>query len=238
MPNRRTRLALILILSAIPATIAAGIFLLNDRHYYIVALLVIGWTTLPFLLVFERRQPRARELVVLSVLTAIAVAGRAAFFMIPQFKPITAIVIVTGATLGPEAGFLVGAMSGFVSNFFFGQGPWTPWQMFAFGVIGFLAGLVFRRGRLPRRVFPLIAFGAVATFVVYGLLMDTCTIFLWTDRPTWAYALTVYASGVPFNLMHAASTVIFLAVLAKPMVEKIQRLQVKYGLIEPVVEPA
>jgi hypothetical protein len=82
-------------------------------------------------------------MVIIAVLCGIAVAGRAAFFMLPQFKPVVAIVIIAGASLGAESGFIVGALSGFVSNFIFGQGPWTPWQMFAFGMIGFIAGLLF-----------------------------------------------------------------------------------------------
>ena len=91
---------------------------------------------LPFFLVFENRRPQAREVVVIAVMAALAVAGRAAFFMLPQFKPTAAIVIIAGVGLGAEAGFLTGALAGFVSNFFFGQGPWTPWQMFAFGIPG------------------------------------------------------------------------------------------------------
>ena len=86
-------------------------------------------------MIFEDRKPQAREVLLIAVMAAIAVVGRMAFFMLPQFKPVTAIVIITGISLGAEAGFLTGAVAGFVSNFFFGQGPWTPWQMFAFGII-------------------------------------------------------------------------------------------------------
>lgn len=231
--NRRTWVACAIILVLIPATIAAGVFLLNDRRYYIVALAIIVYTFLPFVLVFEHRRPQARELVILAVLTAIGVAGRSAFFMLPQFKPVVAIVIITSVTLGPEAGFLVGAMTGFVSNFFFGQGPWTPWQMFAFGIIGFLAGIVFRLGRLPRHRVPLAIFGGVATFVIYGFIMDTASLFMFYARPTKALVVAVYGSGVPMNLVHAIATVVFVLILAKPMIEKIERVQIKYGLIEP-----
>ena len=103
---------------------------------------------IPFFMVFESRKPKARELIIISVLCAIAVSGRTAFFMTPQFKPVVAIVIISGVCFGGEAGFLVGAMTGFVSNFFFGQGPWTPWQMFCFGIIGFLAGILYKKGIL------------------------------------------------------------------------------------------
>ena len=139
--KKRTWAAVIGIL-LIPAIIAFGVIVLEDRSYYFVSLLILAVTMLPFLLVFEHRKPMARELVLLATLSALAVAGRAAFFMLPQFKPVVAIVILTAVTLGPEAGFLVGAVSGFVSNFFFGQGPWTPFQMFSWGIVGFIAGVI------------------------------------------------------------------------------------------------
>ena len=99
---------------------------------------------IPFAFAFENRKPKARELVIISSLCAIGVVGRTAFFMLPQFKPVAAIVIISGVAFGGETGFLVGAITAFVSNFFFGQGPWTPWQMFSFGIIGFLAGIMFQ----------------------------------------------------------------------------------------------
>ncbi|WP_244226505.1 ECF transporter S component [Paenibacillus protaetiae] len=163
--NRRTLVAALLILIVIPATILLGIFVLNDRKYYFISLLIILYTILPFALVFERRKPQARELIVIAVLAAIAVAGRAAFFMLPQFKPVVAIVMIAGVSLGAEAGFLVGATAGFVSNFFFGQGPWTPWQMFCFGIIGFAAGLLFHKSKLPRSRLVLALFGGWLPFL-------------------------------------------------------------------------
>lgn len=148
--SRRTLLAALLILIVIPATILLGIFVLNDRKYYFISLLIVIYTMIPFAMVFENRKPQARELIVIAVLAAIAVAGRAAFFMLPQFKPVVAIVIIAGVSLGAEAGFLVGAVAGFVSNFFFGQGPWTPWQMFCFGIIGLWRAFSSRRVCLKR----------------------------------------------------------------------------------------
>lgn len=118
--SRRTLLAGLLIFIVIPATILLGIFVLDDRKYYFISLLIVLYTMIPFALVFENRKPQARELIVIAVLAAIAVAGRAAFFMLPQFKPVVAIVIIAGVSLGAEAGFLVGAVAGFVSNFFLG----------------------------------------------------------------------------------------------------------------------
>lgn len=231
--NKRTCMAAVGILVLIPACIIFGIVVLDDRQYYLISLLILAVTILPFFLVFESRRPMARELVTIATLSAIAVAGRAAFFMLPQFKPVTAIVIITGVTLGPEAGFLVGAVSGFVSNFFFGQGPWTPWQMFCFGIIGFLAGILVQKRLLCHKRWALCLFGGAATLLIYGGIINIGSVTMFSGTLSWKTLLAAYASGLPFDLVHAASTVIFLFFLANPMIEKIQRIQVKYGLLEP-----
>ena len=231
--NKRTCMAAVGILVLIPACIIFGIVVLDDRQYYLISLLILAVTILPFFLVFESRRPMARELVTIATLSAIAVAGRAAFFMLPQFKPVTAIVIITGVTLGPEAGFLVGAVSGFVSKFFFGQGPWTPWQMFCFGIIGFLAGIWVQKRLLCHKRWALCLFGGAATLLIYGGIINIGSVIMFSGTLSWKTLLAAYASGLPFDLVHAASTVIFLFFLANPMIEKIQRIQVKYGLLEP-----
>ncbi|MGB5822800.1 MAG: energy-coupling factor transporter ATPase [Proteocatella sp.] len=230
--SKRTVAASLMILLAIPLTIWFGIYYLNDRKYYIISMMVILETMIPFVMVFERRKPQARELVIISVLCAIAVAGRAAFFMIPQFKPVVAIVIIAGVCFGGEAGFLVGAVSGFVSNFFFGQGPYTPWQMFAFGIIGFLAGVLFRKGLLLRDKKALCVFGGLATFIIYGGLMNPAAVIIFQNSINMKTLMAAYISGIPFDLIHAASTVIFLYIISEPMLEKLDRIKMKYGLLE------
>lgn len=231
--GRRTRLAAGVILVLIPLLIAFGIVFLKGRSYYFISICVIVAAMLPFFAVFEDRRPQARELVLISSLVVIATAGRAVFFMLPHFKPVTALVIVAGIGLGAEAGFLTGAMTGFVSNFFFGQGPWTPWQMFAFGVIGFLAGLLFEK-RMRRANLPLVGvcvYGFLATVVIYGLLLDTSTALSVLEGLTWQSVLACYVAGVPVNITHGVSTVVFLLLCAKPMLKKIRRMRKKYGLL-------
>ena len=216
-----------------PALIALGASVWNDRKYYIVSLLIIAVSMLPFALKFERRRPQARELVVLAVMTAIGVAGRAAFYMVPQFKPVDAIVIISGVAFGSESGFIVGAMTAFLSNFIFGQGPWTPWQMEGFALVGLLAGLFFHRkdGRVPK-LLPLVIFGFIVTFAVYGIIADSYTYFTTGTGAGLNAYLAVLASGVVFNLIHGAATVVFLLILAKPMLKKLNRVRVKYGMLE------
>lgn len=228
--SKRTVAAAIMILLAIPLTIYIGFFYLQDRKYYFISLLIILETMIPFVMVFEGRKPRARELVVISVLCAIAIAGRAAFFMLPQFKPMAAVIIIAGVCFGGEAGFLVGAVTGFVSNFFFGQGPWTPWQMFALGIIGFLAGVFFKKGFLRKTKISLCIFGFFAAFIIYGLIMNSATIIMWQEKPTAGMFISLYIMGFPFDLVHGASTAFFLWVIAEPMIEKLDRIKTKYGL--------
>ena len=187
---------------------------------------------IPFGFAFENRKPKARELVIISALCAIGVAGRTAFFMLPQFKPVAAIVIISGVAFGGETGFLVGAITAFVSNFFVGQGPWTPWQMFSFGIIGFLAGIMFQKGILRKTKTDMCVFGFLATFVIYGGIMNPASVIMWQSNININMVLSSYVMGMPFDFIHAVSTVFFLFFAAEPMLEKLERIKIKYGLIE------
>lgn len=221
----------VLILVFVPSVVLVGLLEWHDRQFYIVSMLIILFSMVPFFFVFERRRPRARELTLIAVMVALGVAGRAAFYMLPQFKPIAAIVIITGVTLGCEAGFITGALTAFVSNIFFGQGPWTPWQMFALGLIGFLSGILFNdQIKTKWKMFLLCAYGAFATVGIYGQIMDTQFIFSSAQTVTWEMALAKYASGLPMNLIFAAATVFFLLVLTKPLLNKLGRIKKKHGV--------
>lgn len=155
--TRRTWAALAILLLAIPALMAVFVCVWDERKYYLTSLLLVGLMFVPFVLRFEGRRPQARELVLLATMTALAVAGRAAFYWLPQCKPVCAIVILTAVAFTPEAGFVTGAAAGLISNFFFGQGPWTPWQMLGFGLVGFVGGVLFSGRRV--RLVPLLLYG-------------------------------------------------------------------------------
>lgn len=228
----RTAAALAVILLLVPLTIYLGIRVFGDRKYTFISLFVLLEALLPFFLLFEGRKPQARELVVIAVLCAVGAAGRAAFAMLPGFKPVMALVILSGAALGCETGFLVGAVTMFVSNFFFGQGPWTPWQMFSMGLIGFLAGLLFAgKGTRPGKVF-LCLFGALAALLIYGGIMNPASVLMYQSYPTWEMIAAAYLTGIPVDAVHAVSTAFFLWVFARPFLEKVERVRTKYGLME------
>lgn len=229
--SKRTMISAILILVVIPLTIYLG-WRFAEGSYYITSLLIIAYVMIPFFLVFEKRKPQARELVILAVMCAIAVASRAAFIWVPFFKPLVGIVIITGIALGPESGFLCGATSGFVSNFIFGQGPWTPWQMFAFGIAGFLAGLLFQKGILKKDKLPLCIFGGVVVMCVVGPLLDTCALFTMSSVVNTASAIGIYLSGLPVNAVQASAVVLTLLLVSRPLFDKLDRIKVKYGMME------
>ncbi len=230
MNIKNTVFSLILLL-AVPAVIIANTFLTNSVSHYFVSVLIVLLAVSVFFVMFEKRRVKARELVTVAVLCAIAIISRAAFYMIPQFKPIAAVVIITGICLGPQTGFMVGAVSAFVSNFFFGQGPWTPWQMYAFGLLGFLAGVLFYGGLIPKKRLYVCIFGGLSTFFVYGIIMDTASLFMMMGDMSGQGLLAMYAAGLVPNIIHAVSTVVFLFIGFKLMHEKIERLKRKYDLM-------
>lgn len=226
----KNRIAAAVCFTMIPLTVFFGKYVLSDRRYYFISLLIILEAVLPFVIAFENRRPKPREMVLISVLTAIGVAGRGAFYMLPQFKPVTAVVVISGACLGGGAGFLVGALTAFVSNFFFGQGIWTPWQMLAFGMVGLVSGLIFEKGLIPKKRLPMSIFGGIAAVVIYGGIMNPASVLMMSDLPTAEMIISAYAAGLPFDLVQGAATVIFLWLCAEAFVEKLERIKIKYGI--------
>lgn len=229
--KKSTLFSLLTIFLLIPATLLLGSHI-KGRWYYLTSTLVIIEIMLPFFASFESRKPQARELVTLAVMAALATASRVAFIFLPYFKAITGIIMITGIAFGPQAGFLTGATSAFASNFFFGQGPWTPWQMAAYGFAGFWAGLLFHRRRNLCKPWILGPFGFFSILLLVGPMLDSCTVFTVLSKLTWAGALVIYGQGFPVNLIHGLGCGVTLMVLAKPLLAKLNRLQRKYGMMD------
>ena len=297
--TRRTWAALAILLLAIPALMAVFVCVWDERKYYLTSLLLVGLMFVPFVLRFEGRRPQARELVLLSTMTALAVAGRAAFYWLPQCKPVCAIVILTAVAFTPEAGFVTGAAAGLISNFFFGQGPWTPWQMVSWGLIGFISGVVFvrydlrgkkdlknnssfitliasvilfevtgylfvvftgrdmadtkgimlyifglaglitggllLRKRLKTDSIVMAVFTFLVIFIIYGGIMNFAALIMQSSYTkgtgiNLAALKALYITGVPYDIMHAATAALCVFLIGEPFLKKIERVQIKYGI--------
>ena len=200
---------------------------------------------------YEASRPRLRDIMPTVVLAALAAAGRILFAPIPDFKPVSAIAIIAGVASGRKSGFMVGALAALASNFFFGQGPWTPWQMYAWGLVGYGAGLL---AAIPARrasagvracehagasaprlvdVHPLVvyAYGFIAC-LGYGFILNAWSIlsFFHAQAQGIAGIAAIYAAALPFDLVHGAATVVFLVALYAPWKRKLERVRRKFGL--------
>lgn len=211
----------------IPAVVLGGALIFRDRQYAYITLCVAVLSCLPFFLHFERSANDVKRLILIAIMVALSVAGRMLFAPLQHFKPVTALVIITAMYFGSEAGFLTGALSAVLSNFYFGQGPWTPFQMFSWGMIGFFSGLLaplLRRSRIA-----LCIWGGIGG-VLYSFLMDIWTV-LWADGyfnlPRYFAAI---ASAVPVTAVYVVSNILFLLVLAKPIGKLLARMKTKYAL--------
>ncbi|MBF1183463.1 MAG: ECF transporter S component [[Eubacterium] sulci] len=300
MAAARKRLALtaVLIFLVIPALIALTVFLGSKRLYMPLSLLILVMIMAPFFMIFERRKPRAREVVLIAMMSALTVASHTFFHIAFPVQIGTAMVVISGISLGPEAGFLIGAMSRFVCNFYMGQGAWTPWQMFCWGLLGFLAGIafnrelsedggisnfkkiitpllcvifselvayisfllwpgndktffgwrvylfgiiglllavIFQRGKLKTDNLTMAVFTFVVTFVIYGGIMNFAAMCLSMNEPgslgIGIKALkALYVSGVGYDFYHALTAAICVFVIGTPMVKKLERIKIKYGI--------
>lgn len=172
-----------------------------------------------------------RELVTIAVMSALAVASRVAFMAVPHFKPMVGIIMITGMAFGVKAGFITGAMSAFVSNFFFGQGPWTLFQMAGYGVAGVIAALVRKMELIDceNRLFSAV-FGFATVVFVVGPILDTSTLVMVMNVVNMETVAAVYLAGLPVNAKHGIATAITLLVLGKPMIRKLERMKIKYGI--------
>ena len=221
---------LIVFLILIPLTLFLG-GKLPGRGYYITGVIIIAELLLPFFMAFEKRKPQARELVVIAVMCAIAIIGRVAI-PIPNFKATFAIIMLTGIAFGPEAGFIVGAITAFASNFFYGQGAYMPWQMMAYGAGGMLAGFVFLKNKIPRKPWVMAVFGFFAVILWIGPLLDSSHLFLMMSEINFASVTASLVSGFSTNVSQGVCTALIMILFGKPLLEKLDRVKLKYGMME------
>ena len=209
------------LLLAVPAVMAAAL-LAGVEQAALAMLVVVALVLALFFAGYEASRPGLRQIMPTLVLAALAAAGRILFGPIP------------GATLGRRNGFMVGALAALTSNFFFGQGMWTPWQMYAWGLVGYVGGALAHAGAFDRadgtvRMPALMAYG-FASGLLYGVVINAYDIIGFVQPLTWAGAAARLATAVPFDITHGLATCVFLAALYKPWCRRINRVVVKYGL--------
>lgn len=207
----------------IPGVIAGGAYLLRGHNYFAVTLAVAILSLVLFVAGFERKKTGTRRLIIVAVMVALSVAGR----FIPFFKPVTALTVITGVYLGGEAGFLCGSMSAVISNFYFGQGPWTPFQMFSWGLIGLFAGLLGEPLKRSRAL--IVIYGAMAG-VVYSVVMDIWTVLWYGKGFDPSLYIAALVTALPHTLLYTVSNAVFLWLCARPFGEKLERVKIKYGV--------
>lgn len=194
--KKRLAVSSLIIFIAIPAVLALSILLMQTQWYMLASLLILCLVMAPFFMIFEKRKPKAREVVLIAMMSAITVCAHMFFHIVVPIQIGTALVIISGISLGPEAGFLIGALSRFVCNFYMGQGPWTPWQMFCWGLLGFLAGLAFNRNDVEdinSRNFKFVI-GPVLT-IIFAELVAYMTFLIWPGEDQSFMGWRVYVFG-------------------------------------------
>lgn len=226
--KNRSKVLLLFIVIIFPLSL--GIYsLIGTTSYAFISMLFVILATIPFLMIYEMKKPQAREWIPLAVMAALGAIGRVAFAPVPFFKPTSAIIIITASVFGPEAGFLTGAISALASNLFFGQGPWTPWQMFSWGLIGFLSGYLIKKNIINNKR-KLYIFGGLTGFI-FGWIMNIWTATGYIYEFSWSAFFGLYISSFVPDLIHSISTIIFLMFLYDPWRAKLKRVKLKFGLI-------
>lgn len=206
-----------------PLFLCSAVYTYNTGSYMSASLITVFFSLIMFFSVFEKRQNSTGRLVLVSIITALSAAGR----FIPFFKPVAALTIIAGIYLGREAGFMTGAFSAFISDFYFGQGPWTPFQMLGWGIAGYFAGLLSIHLKRSRTF--LLLYGVVSG-IVFSAIMDIWTVIWYNGTFSFPLYLTALGTALPHTVLYSVSNFMFLLLLARPFGEKLDRIILLYGI--------
>ena len=226
--NNKRYLAVVSLVVFVLLVLSIAVFQYNA--YLLLSFLIISMIMIPFFVRFEIRNVAVREIVILAMLAAIAAVGRVPFAGLPSVQPTSFVIIMAGLVFGAESGFIVGAVAAIVSNIFLGQGPWTPWQMYAWGMMGMSAGLL-RNTWWMTKLWGKSVFGFVWGYV-FGWFMNLWIIVSNLENMTWETFVGIYVASIYFDLAHGLSNVFFIAVFAVSWFRILKRFQRKYGLLE------
>lgn len=227
--NKRKFISILILCILIPAMIISCFFLIKGKQYFIVSIMTVLLSMVPFFMSLERKKLQVRELVITASVIAIAVASRGAFFFLPQIKPTCAILIIAAIAFGAEFGFVSGALTMLLSNFIYGQGMWTPFQMLGMGLTVFFCAMIFHSDKKKNRFVTAVICGIIC-FVVYGIIVDLGSVFMMAASLNLKSIISIYASGLYFNLVHAICTTVIIALIQPIITEKLDRIKIKYGV--------
>lgn len=211
----------------IPITIIIGVVLLNNKNYLLISLIIVAEFIIPMTALYERKKPKASEIAVMSVLCAVCIASRAVFYPFPQMKPVLALIIIFASVIGAERGFIIGAVSMLVSGFIFGLGPWTPFQMFASALIGYISGIVLSS---KTNKYITAVFGAFLAIIVYGGIMNPASLIVIYKSINIKMLIASYITGFPLDLIHAVTTFFIIILFRDAFSKKLKRLALKFGI--------
>ena len=221
---------LIVFFILIPITLYLGAKL-PGRGYFVTCALIFAELLIPYFMTFGGRKPRLCEIMTLFVLCALAIIGRVAI-PIPHFKAAYALIMLAGIALGPEYGFIVGAVTAFAGDLFYGIGAYMPIQMTAYGAGGMLAGFIFSGDKSSRKPWLMALIGFFTVIVWVGPLLDVGHLLVMGSNLDPVSILSSLRSGFPVNIMQGICTALIMLILGKPLLEKLERVRLKYGMTE------
>lgn len=219
----------ILSLVAVPAVLVVCV-VFNIEYSALLTTIVVAIAFVPFIVGLEKDNLKPKNIMPIVVLAALAVAGRIIFAPLPNFKPVSAIVIMAGVVFGKRSGFITGVLAALISNLFFGQGPWTLWQMYGWGLMGYVAGALASSGIIKGRI-SVMVFGALAP-IGYSFILDCYYYIGFVAEKTLASAVLAFSLGFAGAAAHAVATVVFLAAIYLPWARKLERIKLKYGITD------
>lgn len=230
----KSRPYLIIVSVVLFSLLVASVIFFKNNAYLLLSLSILGFMMLPFFARFEMRKIAGREVVILAMLAAIAAVGRVPFAALPGVQPTSFVIIIAGLVFGAESGFIVGAVAALVSNVFLGQGPWTPWQMYAWGMMGMTAGLL-KNTKFLKSLWGKCTFGFIWGYV-FGWFMNSWVIVSNIENFSLQFIMGIFLSSVSFDLAHALSNVFFIIVFSASWLKILNRFKKKYGLLDTSIK--
>lgn len=226
--SKHNKIALISLIMAI-LTVVVGVLLWRDQQYNLIIMLLVVISWIPFYFKYELSHPKTREVVILAIMIALTTLARTLFILFPSFKPVSALVIIMAVVFGKQDGFLCGSLSALISDFVFGIGPWTPFQMLAWGLIGYLAGMFCHQ--LYQNKWLLYSYGAVAG-IFFSMIMDLWSVLAIDNSFNLSRYLFTVIAALPVTITYIVSNIIFIFVFKDAMFKILQRVKIKYGIME------